>query len=325
MRQLVQSLDAPSRPAEFLPVLSDLVEAVARPEALQRVRKAPAHSKDLALVAGRQLNGAAAILALAVLTDSAVEHYRGSFQNRVMYAPLAVSSVALFASIAGIADRQPKRHRARDMIYGVAGITGLAGLGFHAYNILKRPGGLSWLNLFYSAPIGAPAALLLAGGFGRAAEKVRDTPSGKLPRISGLPAGKILTAAACIGLLGTVCEAALLHFRGAFQNRAMYLPVTIPPTAAILLGRCLFVTGRSASDLARIALKITAALGLAGAAFHVYGVSRKMGGWRNWSQNILNGPPIPAPPSFTGLAIAGLAALSLLDMERNREGSLSRI
>ena len=38
-----------------------------------------------------------------------------------------------------------------------------------------------------------------------------------------------------------------------------------------------------------------------------------MGGWRNWSQNVLNGPPMPAPPSFTGLALAGLAALSLIE------------
>jgi hypothetical protein len=37
-----------------------------------------------------------------------------------------------------------------------------------------------------------------------------------------------------------------------------------------------------------------------------------MGGWRNWRQNVLNGPPLPAPPSFTGLALAGLAALKLL-------------
>ena len=51
--------------------------------------------------------------------------------------------------------------------------------------------------------------------------------------------------------------------------------------------------------------------------FHAYGVSRNMGGWRNWSQNVLNGPPLPAPPSFTGLALAGLAALSLIEDETN--------
>ena len=38
-----------------------------------------------------------------------------------------------------------------------------------------------------------------------------------------------------------------------------------------------------------------------------------MGGWRNWRQNLLNGPPLPAPPSFTGLALAGLAALGLME------------
>jgi hypothetical protein len=41
-----------------------------------------------------------------------------------------------------------------------------------------------------------------------------------------------------------------------------------------------------------------------------------MGGWRNWSQNILNGPPLPAPPAFTALAIAGLVALSLIEKRR---------
>jgi len=51
--------------------------------------------------------------------------------------------------------------------------------------------------------------------------------------------------------------------------------------------------------------------------FHAFGVSRGMGGWRNWSQNLLNGPPLPAPPSFTGLALAGLAALGLLEGEAN--------
>ena len=53
-------------------------------------------------------------------------------------------------------------------------------------------------------------------------------------------------------------------------------------------------------------------MGIAGVAFHAYGVSRSMGGWRNWRQNAFNGPPLPAPPSFSGLALAGLAALGLL-------------
>jgi LPXTG-motif cell wall-anchored protein len=41
-----------------------------------------------------------------------------------------------------------------------------------------------------------------------------------------------------------------------------------------------------------------------------------MGGWRNWRQNLLAGPPIPAPPAFTGLALAGLGALLLMKRRR---------
>jgi hypothetical protein len=39
-----------------------------------------------------------------------------------------------------------------------------------------------------------------------------------------------------------------------------------------------------------------------------------MGGWRNWSQNLLNGPPLPAPPAFAALAIAGLVAVRLIPL-----------
>ena len=57
-------------------------------------------------------------------------------------------------------------------------------------------------------------------------------------------------------------------------------------------------------------MKATALLGVTGVGFHAYGVHRNMGGWRNWSQSILQGPPLPAPLGFTGLALAGLAALT---------------
>jgi hypothetical protein len=40
-----------------------------------------------------------------------------------------------------------------------------------------------------------------------------------------------------------------------------------------------------------------------------------MGGWKNWRQNMVDGPPLPAPPSFSALAVAALAALSLRDRE----------
>jgi hypothetical protein len=265
--------------------------------------------------AARQLNLGAALLSLSVLADSGVEHYRGSFQNRAMYIPLGVSTLTFAASLSGLADTRTRSHVVRDGLYGIAAMTGLVGLGFHGYNILKRPGGISWLNLFYAAPVGAPVALALAGALGRGAEKVREDRSST---ILGRPAGEALSLLTSVGLAGTIAEAGLLHFRGAFQNPGMVLPVTLPPVAAGLLTASVVNPGKLVRRAASAFLKLTALLGLSGVAFHGYGVSRQMGGWRNWRQNILNGPPLPAPPSFTGLAVAGLAALSLAEKEQPR-------
>ncbi|HWE72351.1 MAG TPA: hypothetical protein VG328_04270 [Stellaceae bacterium] len=260
--------------------------------------------------ASRQLNGAAALLALAALTDSAVEHYRGSFHNKTMYVPLGAATATLLASLRdtiapGAADRSE-----RAVVDALAVATGIIGTGFHLYNVGKRPSGFSWLNLFYSAPLGAPASLSLAGLLRRMALLVRTRAM-----VAGMLPGKALAWLVSLGLLGTSAEAALLHFRGAYHNPAMVIPVTAPPLAAGLLVGASADSSRS-HPLTRWALRLVAGAGFLGSAFHAYGVSRNMGGWRNWSQNILNGPPLPAPPAFTALAIAGLAALSLIERRR---------
>jgi hypothetical protein len=92
----------------------------------------------------------------------------------------------------------------------------------------------------------------------------------------------------------------------------MLLPVTLPPIAAALLARVAAAGPGRRHPFARWWMRLLVAMGVAGVGFHAYGVSRNMGGWRNWSQNVLNGPPLPAPPSFAGLALAGLAALGLM-------------
>lgn len=262
--------------------------------------------------AAQRLNDAAGILATSVLLDSAVEHYRGSFENKAMYTPLIVSALTLAASVHGTSDHLAAAHRTRQAVYGAGALTGLAGTAFHIYNVMKRPGALTWQNLFYGAPIGAPMAILLAGLLGSAAEQVRDNPPGRA-RVLDLPAGRLLAFVSGAGLCGTAGEAALLHFRGAFHNPAMFAPVTIPPIGGALLLNAAFGAKRRNRKLTRWWMRLTGCLGVAGVGFHIWGVQRNMGGWRNWRQNVLNGPPIPAPPSFTGLAVAGLAALGLLE------------
>jgi hypothetical protein len=264
------------------------------------------------VVAARRLNRAAGTLALSVLADSGIEHYRGSFRNKAMFTPLIVSAVTLGISIHGVADQRPRAHLVRDATYVLSAATGLIGTGFHFYNVAKTTGGLSWQNLFYKAPLGAPMAILLSGLIGYCSERVRDTPHGTTPTIFDLPAGRTMAAVISGGLLGTTGEVALLHFRGAFHNPFMMLPVTLPPIGAALLARAAAPGAGRAHPFTHWWMRLLTAMGFAGVGFHAYGVSRNMGGWRNWSQNVLNGPPLPAPPSFAGLALAALAALGLM-------------
>lgn len=265
------------------------------------------------LVAARRLNRAAGILAFSVLADSAVEHYRGSFHNRAMYTPLAVSLLTLAASGHGMADQRQEVHVARDITYSAAILTGLAGTAFHFYNVGKRPRGFSWENLFYGAPLGAPSAMLLSGLMGFMAERVRGKSPRRTSYFLGIPVGRLTAALTAAGLLGTSAEAALLHFRGAYHDPFMYLPVTVAPVAAAAMGEVAIGKPKRNRAISRWWLRFTAAIGLIGTGFHAYGIHRNMGGWKNWRQNVLNGPPLPAPPSFAGLALAGLAALALLE------------
>jgi len=254
--------------------------------------------------AAQALGAGAAILCVSVALDSALEHYRARFSDRVMFAGPAMALLGIAA--AGYIAFRPERANERlpKIALITVGATGLIGLGFHSYNILKRPGELSALNLFYGAPAGAPAALTLAGLYGViAGEMLSGRVNTRLPRLT---AGLI-----AFSLMGTVAEAGLLHFRGAFQDPAMYAPVTIPPLAAVAIGAA--ALSPRAAVVAEPLLKATAVLGIAGPMFHAYGIHRNMGGWRNWSQMILQGPPLPAPPAFLGIAAAGLGILPLLE------------
>ncbi|MBY4693315.1 hypothetical protein K6W21_04315 [Burkholderia latens] len=278
----------------------------------------PRHRADehdrLMTDAARLLNRSALLLAGSVLADSGIEHYRGTFHNRAMIAPLAASTLSVLASVHGHADDTPERHRLRDAVHVASAAVGLAGSAFHLYNVTKRPGRFSWHNLFYGAPLGAPFALLLSGLLGATGERLRARPA-DAPRLAGLPAGRALAGLVAAGLVGTLGEVGLLHFRGAFQHRAMFAPLIVPPIAALSAAR--IATSRPCGDrrFSRWWMRATALLGFVGVAFHARGVARQMGGWRNWSQNVLSGPPLPAPPSFTALAIAGLAATALAEQE----------
>jgi hypothetical protein len=264
-------------------------------------------------LATRRLKQGAALLATSVLADSTLSHYRADFQNPAMYTPPIMSAATLTAIIGSVSD--PRVMLWRDGIYAAAAVTGIVGTGFHLYNIAKRPGGAGWLNVFYAAPVGAPAAITAAGLLGLAADRLSsEARAQETLRLLRLPAAGMLIATTAIGLLATVMEVWVLHFRGAFHNPFMFVPVSLPPLASCALALAGLRPGRTARGGAAALLRATAAMGFAGVGFHAYGIHRNMGGFRNWTQTILSGPPLPAPPSFTGMALAGLGALKVLEL-----------
>ena len=267
--------------------------------------------------AARLAASGAALLAASVLADSAMEHFRGNYKKPAMFVAPTAAAVTLATSVATALSVRFSGLKA--MVFGGAITTGLFGTGFHIKNILSRPGGLSFNNLFYRAPFGAPGALALAGAAGmgalaaeRAEEHDRILPGGRRHR-AGQGLG-LLTAA---GLFGLTAEVGLLHFRGAFHNKLMYAPViAVPMTGAAILRASLEPTRHSSRSAGR-ALATTTALGLIGSGLHAYGVSRNMGGFRNWTQNLFQGPPIAAPPSLAGIALMGFSSLELLKSRSN--------
>jgi hypothetical protein len=266
--------------------------------------------------AARLLNAAAATLAAGVATDSTAEHYRAGFHNRVMFVAPVVSAAVLGTAISA-AFRPEGGGRHRSTILANSVLTGLVGFVFHLTNTSKRAGGWTSTNVFYGAPIAAPLGLTIAGVLGLAASRVRVCRLAGDPslRVRSTRHGVVVGYVAAVGLIGTSLEAGVLHFRGAFQNPFMYAPVIIPPvTAATLVVASLSQSSRS-RVVAEALLRLTGWLGLVGTGFHAWGVHRRMGGWRNWRQNLLAGPPLPAPLAFTGLALAGLAATELLNRE----------
>ena len=269
--------------------------------------------------AARELGGAAAVLAFSVLADSGLEHYRGAYHNPAMYVAPSAAAVSLINSVHMVLKPEVSSN-GRLALSGLTLSTGLIGLAFHLTNVAKRDGGINLLNLFYGAPLLAPGAIAISGLAGlAAAQLVAEAEQGSPPTLLGRSAGTVVGLGAAISMLSTTAEAALLHFRGAFHDPFMYVPVTVPPVTALVLAAAVFEPRLHRA--ARLLLRVTAAAGVAGLGFHTHRVSRNMGGFYNWSQNILNGPPIPAPPSFTGVALAGLAAVRLMEAEGVRDSA----
>lgn len=122
----------------------------------------------------RVLSAATAASALPLGLEIYFEHYRGSFGDKWMWTPVALSPLLTAAGIAGV--RSSKA--ATTWLPAVSALyclDGLIGVYTHVQGVRKRPGGFGepLYNIVMGPPLLAPGSLAMVGGMGIAAALAR--------------------------------------------------------------------------------------------------------------------------------------------------------
>ncbi len=133
----------------------------------------------------------------------------------------------------------------------------------------------------------------------RARRALRDVRRGR--------AQKLLSAATAGSALPLGVEIYVNHYGGSFGNKWMWTPVFLSPVLSAA-----GVAGVVSEKAARTVLPALSAFyvadGLAGTYFHLRGVARKPGGFREATYNFVMGPPALAPGALAMVGALGLAA-----------------
>lgn len=254
----------------------------------------------------------AGMMAILVTADAFVGHYRSGFALRAQYTPFVSGGAILVAAILTIVAPAERWAPRTLMAAGVLGVAlGIVGVGYHHYyGITTKPGGYGWLlhHLMHHAPPLAPLAL---SGVGALAMIAAEGLLGG-DRLLGIPLPALTLVTTALALAGAAAQAALLHYRGAFNNPLMYAPLTTPLLAAAAVPWVLVARSPAARAALVACLWLTFLVGFLGLGMHLRGFDRMMGGLRVALPNLLEGPAAAAPALFAGFAAAGLVALHLL-------------
>jgi hypothetical protein len=104
------------------------------------------------------LLGTVAIALAGAVAQAGVLHYRGAFNNPLMYAPFAAPLLAAAASAWFVAAPSPRVRSALTPLFVLTFVTGFVGVGMHLRGLDRQMGGLHlWLfNLLQGPPVWAP-------------------------------------------------------------------------------------------------------------------------------------------------------------------------
>ncbi len=118
----------------------------------------------------RTLAGATAFSALPLGIEIYFEHFRGSFGDKWMWTPVALSPALSAAGMAAIQSERAARTwlPALSALYCLDGVIGVV---THVRGVARKPGGFRepLFNIVMGPPLLAPGSLALVGGMGLAA------------------------------------------------------------------------------------------------------------------------------------------------------------
>ncbi|MBA2567243.1 MAG: hypothetical protein H0V08_05575 [Thermoleophilaceae bacterium] len=115
----------------------------------------------------RTLSAATAASALPLGVEIYFEHYRGSFGDRWMWTPIAITPPLVAAGIAGVYSERAAR-TALPLASALFALDGLVGVVTHVRGVMRKPGGLQepLFNIVMGPPLLAPGSLAMVGGIG---------------------------------------------------------------------------------------------------------------------------------------------------------------
>lgn len=120
--------------------------------------------------AQRTLAAATAASALPLGAEIYFEHFRGSFGDKWMWTPVALSPVLSVAAAAGITSERAAKTWL-PTLSALYCLDGLVGVITHVRGVARKPGGFQepLFNIVMGPPLLAPGSLALVGGMGLAA------------------------------------------------------------------------------------------------------------------------------------------------------------
>jgi hypothetical protein len=122
----------------------------------------------------KTLSGLTALGALGLGFEIYLEHYKGSFGDKWMWTPIALTPPLTAAGVAGVFSEKHARTSlpAMSALYALDGAIGVI---THLRGVARKPGGFSepTYNLVMGPPLLAPGSLALVGGMGLVAALAR--------------------------------------------------------------------------------------------------------------------------------------------------------